>query len=201
MAYVQIFIRGRLFTQRWFFSETESAMLNAAVSSASSVCQRSAFHPWESFGICANSVFPNLVKACRQKVLLHPQSSKDNHERLFGKDSVASSVVHEGAHRTGVCISNEKEMRHVSSLDKSYDDTLPSCSRTIANSAKRNERRGSSSPVVRETKLSLASSSAARPSRLESPSFEVAPEKNFEVPGAKRCSRDSRTDPFLHMQA
>ena len=62
-------------------------------------------------------------------VVLLRKPSKDFQERCFDVDSVASSLVAEGA-RTGVGIPNSPKLVDVRYLDESHDAGLLSSSRT-----------------------------------------------------------------------
>ena len=104
IACLQDFVRGPYFTQRSFFSQSGISLFERVVSSASALCDGSAFDPWGSLGVCAGSTISDF-RACREKVVLRRKTSKVSRERWFDVDSVVSSLVGEGTGRAGVRIS------------------------------------------------------------------------------------------------
>ena len=109
VAYVQDFVRHPLFTPRNFFSETVISMLKTVVAAADVVRHSSEFNRRRAFGVEVGPVLADL-KLRREKVVLRRKTLKDTRERLFGAETVASSVVGDAAPRTTVRISDVVEM-------------------------------------------------------------------------------------------
>ena len=84
-------------------------MLKRAVFSVSALHQGSVFGPWGYVGVCGSSVTA-YFKARREKVGLCRKSSRNIWVFWFDIDSLASTLVAEGAPRTGVRISNIVEV-------------------------------------------------------------------------------------------
>ena len=106
---VQDFVRLPLFTQRNFFSDTGTTMLNTAVAATDAVRHSSEFEPWGAIGVGADPMIADL-KSCQMKVVLRGKAVKDTRERWFGAKTVASPTVGEVAPCTTVRISDVVEM-------------------------------------------------------------------------------------------
>ena len=97
-------MHNTLFKQRSFFRDTGNAMFGAAAASSGSICTSAEFDSWRTIDVFVDSIIADL-KTCSEKMLLHRTALRDTRERLFGADSVASSVVDETESRTTVPMS------------------------------------------------------------------------------------------------
>ena len=87
---------------------------------------------------------PAVTRCCSAE----SHQEKDTHERWFGVDSVAFSVVDDTAPRTAVGLSDLVEVGDVRCLNDRYDPGLPSCSWTTSNPVKGKTMRDCASPVL-----------------------------------------------------
>ena len=188
IACVQNSVRGSLFTQFNFMSETGISMPRRAVFFR----QGSAFHPWGLSGVCAGSIISEL-QASREKVKVAPRrkTSQESRERWFDVDTVVSFLFGEGTARAGVQISNVVEVGDEQNLDSSQDAGLPNTSRFPCSLAKGMKRHSSAGPFLKKKKFSFASPAPAHTS------FEAVLEKNFAESGARRSDRDRRNAPVF----
>ena len=124
VACLQEFVCHPLFTERNFFSETGSSMLNTAVAAADAVQHISEFDPWGTIGVEAGPVIVYL-KLCWEKVVLRRRAVKDTQERWFGAETAASSAVGEATPRTIVRIFDVVEVEDVQYVKENKKLSLP----------------------------------------------------------------------------
>ena len=144
VACVQDFVRHPLFTQRNFFSETWSSMLNTAITAADIVRNSSKVDPWGAIGVEGGPVVADL-KPCRGKIVSRRKAVEDTRERWFGAGTVASSAVGEAAPLTTVHISDVVEVGDVQYVEEHAKFGLCCCIRSSPGKNKR--RRLPVSPV------------------------------------------------------
>ena len=126
VAYMQVFVRHPLFTQRNFFSETVISMLNTAVAAADAVRHSSQFDPWGAIGVEAGPVIADL-KSCQEIIESRRRVVKDTRERWFGAETVSSSAVGEAAPHTTVRISDVVEVEDVQYFEEHNKFGHPCC--------------------------------------------------------------------------
>ena len=158
VACVQDFGRHPLFTQRIFFSETSIGMPITAVTAADAVRHTSKFDPWGVVGVEAGPVVTDL-KSCREKIVSWRKALKDTRKQWFGAETVAASVVGEGAPRTTVRVSDvvdggmmAGDVHHVEEQNKFG---LLCCSESVSSQLKSKKRRVPVSPVAAKKNIFL----------------------------------------------
>ena len=138
VACVQDFVHHLLFTQRSFFSETGTSMIDTAVTAADAVRNSDSFDPSGGIDVEAGPVIADL-KSCREKILSQRKAVKDIRKRWFSAETVASSAVGESAPRTVVRISDFVEVGDVQYVAEHGRLCLPCCSRSSPGKGKKTQ--------------------------------------------------------------
>ena len=134
-------------------------------------------------------------------MLVWRKSTKNTSERVFGQESVASSVAGETPGKSKIRISIIVEVRDVQFATESpHNPSLPGNNRGNPSPGKERKRGKPSSPLLSSKKFSLADSPPSlgkRTSLEEDPKFVAVLDKYFQGAGTQKSGRDGNADPIL----
>ena len=134
---VQSHVRNPLFTKRDFFTGNGISLLLSAVNIAGSVCEDSAYDPWNLTLLEGIVAVVDELKRAYDVVDVRQKDARDTAERWFGVASVESSIVGESSGQQGNRVSIIVDVGEAEYLPQSVSTLqMPSTSSSVKNLAK-----------------------------------------------------------------